>query len=195
MCATAVAFVMGLYAYMTASITPLHPDPHGVSSVAAWAPSPKWTGAVERSRQLARAGVVEQNLPGLSIAVGADGEVVWAEGFGWADLEKRTPVTPQTLFRTGGASIALTSAAAGLLLEKDRLHLDDEIQTYVPAFPKKQWPVTVRELMAHVAGFRKDEGDEEPLSERCERTVDGLRRFADEPLGFELRLQARRLLP
>jgi CubicO group peptidase (beta-lactamase class C family) len=179
------AFVMGLYAYMTASITPLHPDPKGLSSVAAWAPSPKWTGAVERSRQLVRASVVELNLPGLSIAVGADGEIVWAEGFGWADLQKRTPVTPQTLFRTGGASIALTSAAVGLLLEKDRLHLDDEIQTYVPTFPKKQWPVTVRELMAHVAGFRKDEGDEEPLSERCDRTADGLRRFADEPLGFE----------
>ena len=104
--------------------------------------------------------------------MGADGEVVWAEGFGWADLEKRTPVTPQTLFRTGGASIALTTPAAGLLLEKDRLHHEE-----------------------NVAGFRKDEGDEEPLSERCERTVDGLRRFADEPLGFELRLQARRLLP
>jgi len=111
------AFVMGLYAYMTASITPLHPDPKGVSSAAAWAPSPSWTGAVGRSRQLVRASVVEQNLPGLSIAVGADGEIVWAEGFGWADLEKRPPVTPRTLFRTGGASIALTSAGVNVISE------------------------------------------------------------------------------
>jgi CubicO group peptidase (beta-lactamase class C family) len=170
---------------MTASIRPLHPNPQDVSSVARWAPSPKWAGAVEQSRQLVRASIVEQNLPGLSITVGAGGEIVWAEGFGWADLEKRAPVAPETSFRTGGASMAFTSAAAGLLLEKNLLHLDDEIQTYVPTFPRKQWPVTLRQLMAHVAGVRKDEGDEEPLSERCERTVDGLRRFADNPLLFE----------
>ena len=127
-----------------------------------------------------------QNLPGLSVAVGVGGDIVWAEGFGWADLEKRVPVAPGTRFRIGSASMALTSAAVGLLLEKGRLNLDDEIQTYVPAFPEKQWPVTLRQLMGHVAGVRNDGGDEEPLlSERCERTVDGLQRFAEHPLLFE----------
>ena len=140
-------------------------------------PSPKWAGAVEQGRQIARAGLTEQNLPGLSVAVGVGGEIVWAEGFGWADLEKRVPVAPGMRFRIGGASMALTSAAVGLLLEKDRLNLDDEIQTYVPAFPEKQWPVTLRQLMGHVAGVRNDGGDEEPLSERCERTTDGLKRL------------------
>ena len=53
----------------------------------------------------------------------------------------------------------LTSAAVGLLLEKNQLKLDDEIQRYVPAFPKKQWPVTLRQLMGHVAGVRNDGGD------------------------------------
>jgi serine beta-lactamase-like protein LACTB len=183
--AVVFAFVIGLYTYMTASIRPLHPDSAGVSSVARWAPSPKWAGAVEQSRQLVRASLVEENLPGMSMAVGAGGEIVWAEGFGWADLEKHVPVAPETSFRTGGVAMAFTSAAVALLLEKNLLHLDDEIQTDVPAFPRKQWPVTLRQLMAHVAGVRKDEGDEEPLSERCERTVDGLRRFADNPLLFE----------
>jgi CubicO group peptidase (beta-lactamase class C family) len=111
------------------------------------------------------AGHVEQNLPGLSVAVGAGGDIVWAEGFGWADLDNRVPVAPGTRFRIGHASKALTSAAVGLLLEKDRLHLDDEIQTYVPAFPTKQWPVTLRQLMGHVAGVRhyRNEGDDMPL--------------------------------
>ena len=82
--------------------------------------------------------------------------------------------------------MALTSAAVGLLLEKERLHLDAEIQTYVPSFPEKQWPVTLRQLMGHLAGVRPDGGDEEPLfSERCERTTDGLKRFAEMPLQFE----------
>jgi CubicO group peptidase (beta-lactamase class C family) len=181
-----LVFVVGLFVYMNATARPLHPDPKGVPSVMQWSPSAKWSNAVEQGRQLARAGLVAQNLPGLSVAVGAGGDIVWAEGFGWADLEKRVPVAPGMRFRTGGASMPLTSAAVGLLLEKERLYLDAEIQTYVPSFPEKQWPVTLRQLMGHVAGVRQDAGDEEPLfSERCERTIDGLRRFAEHPLQFE----------
>jgi serine beta-lactamase-like protein LACTB, mitochondrial len=179
-------FVVGLFVYVNATARPLHPDPQKVPSVTQWSASPKWSNAVEQGRQLARAGLIAQNLPGLSVAVGAGGDIVWAEGFGWADLDKRVPVAPGMRFRTGGVSLALTSAAAGLLLEKERLHLDAEIQTYVSSFPEKQWPVTLRQLMGHVAGIRPDGGDEEPLfSERCERTIDGLKRFADRPLQFE----------
>ena len=114
------------------------------------------------------------------MAVGVGGEIVWAEGFGWADLENQVRVTPDTRFRIGNASKALTSAAVGLLLEKDKLNLDDEIQTYVPEFPEKQWPVTLRQLMGHVAGVRDDAGDEASLSHACERTVEGLPLFAAE---------------
>jgi len=126
----------------------------------------------------------------MSVAVGVGGEIVWAEAFGWADLEVRIPVAPETRFRIGNVSNTLTSAAAGLLLEKHALNLDDEIQKYVPAFPKKQWPVTVRQLMGNVAGIRNDAGDEESL-ERCEKTVDGLHRFADDRLLFEPGTQYR----
>lgn len=129
---------------------------------------------------------IAQNLPGLSVAVGAGGEIVWAEGFGWPDLERRVPVAPGMRFRIGGASMPLTSAAVGLLLEKERLHLDAEIQTYVAAFPEKQWPVTLRQLMGHLGGTRKDGGDEESLfSQRCEQTTDAFKRFAETPLQFE----------
>jgi CubicO group peptidase (beta-lactamase class C family) len=95
-------------------------------------------------------------------------------------------------FRIGTASIALTSAAVGLLLEKGRLKLDEEIQTHVPEFPKKQWPVTLRQLMGHLAGVRNDGGDEGPLlSARCERSVEGLQHFAERPLLFEPGTQYR----
>ena len=180
-----LAFVVGLFVYMNATATPLHPDPKNVPSLTQSSPSPKFAAAVEQGRLLVRASLVKQNLPGLSVAVGTAGDIVWAEGFGWADLEKRAPVGPGMRFRTGGASMALTSAAVGLLLEKERLNLDADIQRYVPTFPEKQWPVTLRQLMGHVAGVRTDYGDEEPLSERCERTSDGLRRFAGDPLRFE----------
>jgi CubicO group peptidase (beta-lactamase class C family) len=55
----------------------------------------------------------------------------------------------------------------------------------VPAFPEKQWPVTLRRLMGYLAGVSDDAGDEEPLTLHCERTVDGLQRFAKGPLLFE----------
>jgi CubicO group peptidase (beta-lactamase class C family) len=153
---------------------------------------PEWTGAVERGRKIVRTGLSAQNLPGLSVAVGVGGEIVWAEGFGWANLENREPVTPATRFRIGTASTVLTSAAVGLLLEKDRLHLDEKIQRYVPEFPESQWPVTLRQLMGHLAGVRSDGGDEGPLfSRHCQRPVEALPFFADRPPLFEPGTQYR----
>jgi CubicO group peptidase (beta-lactamase class C family) len=126
------------------------------------------------------------------VAVGVGGDIVWAEGFGWADIENRVPVTPDTRFRIGTASKVLTSAAVGVLLEQDRLRLDEAIQTYVPQFPKKRWPVTLRQLMGHEAGVRTDSGDEGPLfSQRCERPGDALQHFADRELLFEPGTQYR----
>jgi CubicO group peptidase (beta-lactamase class C family) len=70
--------------------------------------------------------------------------------------------------------------------------LDEKIQTYVPEFPEKQWPVTLRQVMAHVAGIKNDGGDEGPLySERCERPVDGLQAFKDSALLSEPGTQYR----
>jgi serine beta-lactamase-like protein LACTB len=169
------AAIAGLWGYMSTTATPLHPNPGDTPSVTHSAPSPKWADAVEQGQQIVRADLKEQNLPGLSVAVGVGGDIVWAEGFGWADLERRVPVAPDMLFRIGTASTALTSAAVGVLLEDGRLKLDDVIQTYVPEFEKKQWPVTLRQLMGHVAGVANDGGDEGPLfRERCERPVDAL---------------------
>ena len=181
-----LAGILGLYGYVIATAKPLHPDMTHVPAVTHVAPPPKWAPAVEQGRQLVRAGLVEQNLPGLSVAVSVGSDLVWTEGFGWADLDKRVPVAPTLRFRIGTASTVLTSAAVGVLLEKGRLHLEDEIQTYVPQFPRKQWPVTLRQLMAHVAGVKTDGGDEGPLfSQRCERPARALQFFADDPLLFE----------
>jgi serine beta-lactamase-like protein LACTB, mitochondrial len=177
-------FAVGLYVYVIATTRPLHPDPQRVPSSTHAAPSATWTNAVERGREITRAALTEQNLPGLSIAVGIANDIVWAEGFGFANLETRATVTPATRFRVGDVSNTFTSAAVGLLLEKQRLNLDADVQVYVPEFPEKQWPVNLRQLMGNVAGVRTDAGDEESL-EPCERTLDGLQRFAESPLRFE----------
>jgi serine beta-lactamase-like protein LACTB, mitochondrial len=155
--------IPGLWVYVSVTANPLHPNPENVPSVTHLAPLPTWAGAGEQARKIVRASVVEQNLPGLSVAAGIDGDLLWAEGFGFADLKNSVPVTPDHRFRIGSASTALTSAAAGLPLEEGRLQLDDEIQTYVPAFPKKQQPVTLRQLMGYTPGVTPDDGDKAPL--------------------------------
>lgn len=181
-----------LPSFLWATANPLHPEPQTAPSAVLSEP-PQWAEAVGRARLIVRSVLSEQNLPGLSVAVGGGGDIVWAEGFGWADVETRAPVTPATRFRMGSASTALTTAAVGVLLEKDRLTLDEEIQAYVPQFPKKPWPVTLRQLMGNVSGVGiAAPADWRLSSERCERAADALPVFADSPLLFQPGTQSQK---
>lgn len=192
--AVAVVFLvgMGIYSFLTAMETPLHTNLADVPSVGPVELAPEWADAVERGRQIARGHLIGDNLPGLSVAVGVGGEIVWAEGFGWADIDKRVPLAPNMRFRIGHVSKALTSAAVGLLVDKGRLDLDEPIQTYVPAFPEKQWTITLRQLMGHVAGIRHYEGEADYMpTTHCTRASEGLSRFADDPLLFQPETQSR----
>ena len=184
--AAALTALLALPVYMSATSPPLHASAQEVPSRLDAAPAGPWLEAVARARQAVRAGLAAQNLPGLSVAVGAGGEIVWAEGFGWADLDTRSVVRPETRFRLGTASIPLTAAAVGVLLEQGRLRLDDEVRRYVPELAPPPWPLTVRQVMGHVAGVGTDGGDEGPLFGRhCDRPVDALREFAGRALLFE----------
>jgi CubicO group peptidase (beta-lactamase class C family) len=96
----------------------------------------------------------ERGIPGLSLAIGARGRIVLAEGFGRADLEHDAPVTPKTLFRLQSTQKLLTAAAVLRLAELGRLRLDDPVQAYCPAFGARPWPVTLRQLLSHQGGVR-----------------------------------------
>ncbi len=149
-------------------------------------PSPsRYAEVVSEARALAWRHYLEQGWPGLSIAVSVDGQTVWAEGFGYADLEQRVPVWPTTKFRVGSISKPLTAAAAALLYAEGRLDVDAPVQRYVPAFPEKRWPVTTRQLGGHLAGIRHYRGDEFLLREHFDTVVDGLALFAADTLLFE----------
>ena len=78
----------------------------------------RYAGSVENSRRLARAVIAGDRLPGLSVAVAVHGEIVWAEGFGWADEENGTTITPLTRFRLGALSKPLTAVAVALLHDR-----------------------------------------------------------------------------
>jgi hypothetical protein len=113
----AVAAFAAFLTHWVVVTAPLFPQSQEVPSVIDSAPPPEYAAAVERARELVRAAVLEQNLPGVSVAVGAGGTIVWAEGFGWRDVVTRAPVTPDTRFNIGTAASAVTGAIAPLGLK------------------------------------------------------------------------------
>jgi serine beta-lactamase-like protein LACTB, mitochondrial len=123
--------------------------------------------------------------PGMSIAVAVDGKLVWAEGFGLADLEQCVPVSSKTKFRIGSTSKSLTSAGLMLLYDQKRLDLDAPIQRYVPTFPAKGQEITTRELLGHLAGIRDYNAEEGSKLDRdvYHSVSESLKRFKDDPLA------------
>jgi Beta-lactamase len=117
--ALAVGVVVAAFAaFLTHSVVvtaPLFAQSQEVPSVVDVAPAAQHAAAVGRARELARAAVRAQNLPGVSVAVGV-GTIVWAEGFGWRDVGTRAPVTPDTRFNIGTAAPAVAAAVAPLRL-------------------------------------------------------------------------------
>jgi serine beta-lactamase-like protein LACTB, mitochondrial len=123
--------------------------------------------------------------PGLAVAVAVHGRVVWSEACGYADLKKRMPVGRTTAFRVGSVSKMFTAVAAARLAEQRRLDLDAPIQRYVPSFPTKRHPVTIRRLLAHTAGIRHYEGNEALSRTHYDSVTEALRVFAADPLLFK----------
>jgi serine beta-lactamase-like protein LACTB, mitochondrial len=108
--------------------------------------------------KVASAALGTNRLAGLSVAVSRDGEI-WSAGFGKADLEQDVPVTPRSMFRTASLAKWFTATAAMRLVEEGKLDLDAPVQQYCPEFPEKQWRVTARQLLTHMAGVRHNYGD------------------------------------
>lgn len=106
---------MGIWVACADDTGPLFAQPQEVPSVIDSAPPPQYAAAVGRARELVRAAVLEVNLPAVSVAVGVGGTIVWAEGFGWRDVETRTPVTPNTRFNIGTGASAVTAATVARL--------------------------------------------------------------------------------
>ncbi len=158
---------------------------HAQGAVAAVRTSARYAPAIEFARTLITALMEESGTPGMSVAVGIDGRIVWAEGFGYADVENRVPVWEQTKFRIGSVSKPLTAAAVGLLVEQRKLDLDVPVQRYVPSFPEKRWPITTRQVAGHLAGIRHYDGDEFLSAERYQTVLAGLEIFQDDTLLFE----------
>lgn len=94
----------------------------------------------------------EQKIPGMSIAV-MHGDLFWARGFGFADLENQVPAKAESSYRMASVTKPMTAVGILELVEQGKIDLDAEVHTYLPWFPEKPHPITVRQILGHLGGI------------------------------------------
>lgn len=120
-----------------------------------------YTYAREYISWLVRKEMKKNDVTGLSVALVDDQRVVWAEGFGFADLANQRPATPETIYRVGSISKLFTATAAMQLVEQGKLDIDQPLQRYLPEFSARSrfpeaGPITPRSIMTHHSGLPSD---------------------------------------
>ncbi|MGK5038017.1 serine hydrolase [Janthinobacterium sp. LB3P118] len=93
-----------------------------------------------------------ERIPGVTVGF-SQGDVEWVKGYGYADLENRVPATARSSYRLASVTKPMTAVAVLQLVEQGKIDLDAPVQTYVPYFPVKAFPITVRQLLGHLGGI------------------------------------------
>lgn len=114
---------------------------------------------VQKLRSVIQYEMQAKDLPAFSIALVDGDTIVWAEGFGFADVGKKVPATAQTVYRVGSISKLLTAVAVMQLVERGELDLEAPITQYLPEFtPRNPYnvPITLRHLLSHRSGIVRE---------------------------------------
>jgi serine beta-lactamase-like protein LACTB len=106
----------------------------------------------------------ERRIPGMSVTVAVNGQIVWSEGFGYANVERRVPACPDTRYRIGSVSKPITAAVMAHLWDEGILDIDANVRQYVPTFPDKGQAITLRHLASHRSGIRHYRDDMEAFT-------------------------------
>ena len=134
-------------------------------------------------QEVIRAEMGQQGIVGLSAAIGVDGKVAWTKGFGLADMENDVPATEHTVYRLASISKPVTATAVMQLVEQGKIDLDAPVGKYVSIWPKKRWPVTVRQVLCHQGGIRHYAAKDVRNNTKAYATATAsLEYFADDPL-------------
>ena len=107
---------------------------------------------IEKFERFVRQQMEIDQIPGLSVGFYKD-DFIWTKGFGFSDLENKTPATAKSAYRLASNTKSMVAVAILQLVEKGKVDLDAEVQKYVPYFPRKKWAVTVRPLLGHLGGI------------------------------------------
>ena len=134
-------------------------------SIAGFAPAAQFTpfeAAIAAFDAEVAAAVAEDAAGCVTVVVFVGDDVIWAKGYGWADIEHRIAATPETIGRTGSISKSFTAVLMMQLVERGVFGLDDPVAGYFPEFvgvadrPSGAAPVTFRMLASHTAGLSRE---------------------------------------
>lgn len=108
---------------------------------------------IKRIDEAVRAMMDRQQAVGVALGIIRDGAVVYLQGYGYEDREKQIPVTSDTRFRWASISKTLTAIATLQLWQQGVLKLSDDVRRFVPEFPDKGTPISIRDLLCHQGGL------------------------------------------
>jgi CubicO group peptidase (beta-lactamase class C family) len=113
--------------------------------------------------------------PGCALAVYRDGKIIYAKGYGLANIEENVAITPQSVFDIGSTSKQFTAASILLLEKQGKLSVDDDIRKHIPELPSYGQKITILHLLNHTSGLR----DYLTLMELAGINTDGVTTDAD----------------
>lgn len=96
----------------------------------------------------------KKQIPGMSIAIVKNGEIVKAKGYGLANIELNVPATPNTVYQSGSIGKQFTATLIMMLVEKGKLKLSDKINQYIKNAPEKWGSITIYHLLTHTSGLK-----------------------------------------
>ena len=142
--------------------------------------------AIAKARFLIQEHQKQTNIPGLQVALMIEGEMIWNEAMGYADLENSIPATVNTKFRTASIAKPLTAIALGKMIEDNLISLDQTIGEFFADYPSHLQKITVRQLAGCIAGIRHyNENDPKFRTEDYESALEASNIFKNDSLVFE----------
>lgn len=94
------------------------------------------------------------DIPGATALIARDGKVIYRNAFGLANLELNVPMKPENVFEIGSITKQFTAVSILMLLEQNKLSLDDEITAFIPDYPTMGKSITVHHLLTHMSGVK-----------------------------------------
>ena len=142
----------------------------------------KKTTQIDKAREISKAFLTSEYIPGMAISVSKNDEIIWSEGFGYSDIDLKKKVDPSTTqFRLASISKPITAVGLAILADKNELNFDESLYTYMPNYPKKKFDFSIRQIGGHLAGIRHYKG-QEFISNKKMSIQEGLGVFKNDPL-------------
>ncbi len=129
-----------------------------------------------------KAQMERQHVPGVSVLVIKDKQIVKSQGYGLANVELNVAATPDTVFKIGSVSKQFIASGIMLLVQDGKLSIDDNISKFLDATPETWKPITVRHLLTHTSGIVREAPGFDPL--KIQNDADVIKTAYSLPLRF-----------